>query len=270
MPENSNARPAKTVFLGPDAFDFSDYTAGGEGIVGTAKVPSTQVWKVPVGMPLVVSLVGKQTTTVDEGVADQTVTLTPEAPIADYMDDVTAGQYTTDASLIGYYDSDGDGTPDTLITDTSTVQYTGTFGTDNDFISSADLTDTSAGTATKDVAFYAVMRHGLTKIQKRNSGKGNVSQELQSEDSITWAFSNPDAPDTDRQVTWDARNEGTRGVLPPKFNLDLVFYDADFATAVEQANAENVEVSIPVDQRPLRPDEKAADLRRKVTSKMVA
>jgi len=115
-----------------------------------------------------------------------------------------------------------------------------------------------------------VMRHGLTTLQKRNSGKGNVSQELQSEDSITWAFSNPDAPDTDRQVTWDDRVSGMRGVLPPKFNLDLVFYDAEFATAVQEADAENVEISIPVKQRPLGLNEDAADLRRKVSSNMVA
>lgn len=265
---SAGQRPERQVYLGPEAFSFSDYTPGAEGIVGTAKVPSTQVWRVPVGMPLVVALVGRQTATVTSG-ATETVDLSPEAPLVDYMDDPTAGEYTTDASLVGYYDSDGDGEPDTLITDASSVQYTGTFGTDEDFITSAELTETAAG-GDVDVAFYAVMRHGLTAIQKRNSGKGNVSQELQAEDSITWAFSNPDAPDTDRQITWDARNDGLRGVIPPKFNLDLVFYDASFATAVERANAENVEVSIPVSQRPVRPDEDAADLRRKVTQNMVA
>jgi hypothetical protein len=221
-------------------------------------------------MPLVVALVGKQTATVDEGVADQTVTLSPEAPQTDFMDDVTAGEYTTDAYLVGYFDSDGDGTPDTLITGSSTVQYTGTFGEDGDFLTSVDLSDTSGNTGTKDVAFYAVMRHGVTTLQKRNSGKGNTSQELQREDSITWAFSNPDAPDADRQITWDQSNAKQRGVLPPKFNLDLVFYDESFATAVEEADAENVEVSIPVDQRPLASDENAADLRRKITQNMVA
>jgi hypothetical protein len=132
-----------------------------------------------------------------------------------------------------------------------------------------ELSETAGG-GDVDVAFYAVMRHGLTRIQKRNSGKGNVSQELQAEDSITWAFSNPDSPDTDRRITWAARNDGLRGVIPPKFNLDLVFYDTSFATAVEQANAENVEVSIPVSQRPVRQDEDAADLRRKVSQNMVA
>jgi len=265
---SANQRPEKQVYLGPEAFTFSEYTSGSEGIVGTAKVPSTQVWRVPVGMPLVVALTGKQTATVSSG-ATESIDLTPEAPLVDFMDDVTAGEYTTDASLVGYYDSTGDGNPDTLITDSTGTQYTGTFGTSEDFITSAELQETDAG-GDVDVAFYAVMRHGLTKIQKRNSGKGNVSQELQADDSITWAFSNPDAPDTDRQIKWDARNDGLRGVIPPKFNLDLVFYDASFATAVEEANAENVEVSIPVSQRPVRPDEDAADLRRKVSQNMVA
>ncbi|AUG46418.1 hypothetical protein BVU17_02355 [Haloarcula taiwanensis] len=264
----ANTRPGKTVYLGSEMFDFKSYQPGSEGIVATTKVPSTQVWKVPVGMPLVVALVGKQTATAAGG-DTTTVDLTPEAPIVDYMDDVTAGEYTTDASLIGYFDSDGDGDPDTLITDSTDTQYTGTFGTDGDFVASAELKETT-GNGDVSVAFYAVMRHGLTKIQKRNSGKGNVSQELQSEDSITWAFSNPDSPETDRQITWDGRNSGMRGVLPPKFNMDLLFFDTEFATAVEAADAENVEVSIPVNQRPLRPDEEAAELRRKVTQTMVA
>lgn len=266
---SANQRPAKTVYLGPEAFSFNSYTAGSEGIVATAKVPSTQVWKAPVGSPLVVALVGKQTATVTSGATDETLSLTPEAPLVDYMDDVTAGEYTTDASLVGYFDSTGDGNPDTLITDSTQVSYTGTFGTSDDFITSVDV-DEADGAGDVDVAFYAVMRHGYTRLQKRNSGKGNVSQELQSEDSITWAFSNPDAPDTDRQITWDARNSGARGVLPPKFNLDLVFYDESFATAIEEADAENVEISIPVQQRPLAPDEQAADLRRRITNNMVA
>jgi len=269
MSASNGARPSKTVYLGPEDFDFKEYTAGSEGIVGTAKVPSTQVWRAPVGLPLVVALVGRQTATVTSGATDETVALSPEAPVVDFMDDVTAGEYTTDASLVGYFDSDGDGEPDTLITDGTQVSYSGTFGTDNDFITSVDLDESAAG-GDVDVAFYAIMRHGLTEIRKRNSGKGNTSQMLQSEDSITWAFSNPDAPDTDRQVTWDGRNSGKRGVLPPKFNLDLVFYDEAFATAVEQANAENVEISIPVHQRPLSQNEEAAELRRKITAEMVA
>lgn len=260
-------RPSKPVYLGPDAFDFNAYNPGGEGIVATAKVPSTQVWQVPVGMPLVVALVGKQTGTAAAG-ATTTVDLDPLAPKVDYLDDPTQGEYTSDAYLIGYYDSTGDGEPDTLITDSTPVKYTGTFGEDNDFLTSVEVEETDA-TETA-VEFYAVMRHGLTKIQKRNPGKGNVSQELQNEDSITWAYSNPDAPDTDRQVTWDRKNSGIRGVIPPKFNLDLVFYDKAFGTAVEEANAQNIEISIPVSQRPVRGNESPAQLRSKVTQKMVA
>jgi len=264
-----NQRPEKSVYLGPEKFDFKSYTPGSEGIVGTTQVPTTQVWRVPTGMPLVVALVGRQTATVTSGADGQTISLDPEAPLTDFLDDVTASEYTEDASLVGYFDSDGDGDPDTLITDSTQVSYDGNFGTDGDFVSSVDVSE-SAGGGDVDVAFYATMRHGLTKIQKRNSGKGNVSQELQAEDSITWAFSNPDAPSTDRQITWDARNDGLRGVIPPKFNLDLIFYDKEFATAVAREDAVNVEVSIPVSQRPVREDEDPADLRRKVSQSMVA
>ncbi len=269
MSASNGARPSKTVYLGPEDFDFKKYSPGTEGIVASAKVPSTQVWKAPVGLPLVVALTGKQTGTVTSGATDETINLSPEAPLVDYMDDVTQGQHTTDASLVGFFDSDDDGEPDTLITDATQVSYSGTYGTDNDFITSVDL-DESDGAGDVDVAFHAIMRHGLTEIRKRNSGKGNTSQMLQSEDSITWAFSNPDAPDTDRQVTWDGRNNGQRGVLPPKFHMDLVFYDENFGTAVEEANAKNVEISIPVSQRPLGQDESAAELRRKITAQMVA
>jgi len=260
-----SARPSRPVYLGPDAFDFKTYTPGVSGIVATAKVPSTQVWQVPTGMPLVVALVGKQTATATAS-GTTSIDLDPLAPKVDYMDDPTQGEYTSDSYLVGYFDSDADGEPDTLITDSTAVQYTGTFGEDSDFVTSVEIEET--GDTERTVEFFAVMRHGLTKIQKRNSGKGNISQELQSEDSITWAYSNPDAPDTDRQITWDRANGGLRGVIPPKFNLDLVFYDKQFGTAVANANAANVEISLPVSQRPLRDDESPAGLRRKVTLNM--
>ena len=134
---SESQQPERTVYLGPDAFSFEDYTTEAEGIVGTAKVPSTQVWRVPAGLPLVVALVGKQTATVSSG-ATETKNLSPEAPLVDYMDDVTAAEYTENASLVGYFDSSGNGEPDTLITDTSDTQYTGTFGTDGDFITSVE------------------------------------------------------------------------------------------------------------------------------------
>lgn len=257
----------KYVDLTADDFDFSGYAAGKESVVGTVQVPTTQVWQVDVGAPLVCALVTKQTVTVTGG-ATETKQLSPEAPVVDYMDDPTAGQYTEESFIAAYFDDSGDGNKDTLVTDSTGTQYTGTFGSDGDFVDSIEFNETD-NNGDVDVDIYTVVRYGYTKFRKRNSGKSNVTQELQTEDSLTWAFSNPDDPNSDRQVTWDGANSNLRGVLPPKFNFDLVFYDETNGLDVDEANASNIVLSIPLRQRPLKPNENAADLRRRVSQAMV-
>jgi len=257
----------RTIPLTEDTFDARGYTSGEEGIVLTTKVPSTTVWRVPTGQPMTLSLVARQSFSVNEGSANQTIDLTPNAPIVDYLDDPQAGQYTENAYILGYFDSDGDGTPDTLITDSTTVQYNGTWTEDGDFVDSFQVDETSGNASTKDVEFYVVQRYGLASIKKRNSGAGNVSTTLQGEDQITWAFSSPYAPDADRQVTWNALS-GLDGVIPPKFNLDVVFFSEQNGLDVDLSRANNLEVNIPIGQRKVRDNEDPAELRRKVTSQM--
>jgi len=262
-----NQRPARPINLGPDNFTFKSDTKGEESIVATTTVPKTQVWQVPSGRPLVAALVTKQTVTVTSG-ATESKTLGDEAPKVDFMDDFAAGEYTSDAYIAAYYDSDGDSVGDTLVTDTSSTQWTGNYTEDGDFIQSVELSETAVG-GDVTVDIYTVVRHGYAAFKRRSSGKGNVSQELQTEDAITLAFSNPDKPDSNRQVTWDASNAGKNGVLPPKYKLDVVYYDKSTTTNVEDANAENLRLSLPVRQRPLRSDESGESLRRKVRNSML-
>lgn len=251
---------SKPVYLSESDFTVTDSQAGSESIVATAKVPSTQVWQVPVGMPIVAALTVEHTTTVAAG-ASETVELDPVAPKVDYMADPENG-YSAEAYIVGYYDN---GNGDTQMSDATGVAFTSFTSTD-DFVTAVDLENTTGSDA--DVSIYTVARHGYAKIQKRNSGKQNVTQELQTEDAITLAFSNPDDPQSDRQVAWDASNQGLSGVFPPKFNLDIVYYDATETVAVEAANATNLQLSIPVNQRALNSDENAADLRRRVSLNM--
>jgi hypothetical protein len=243
--------------------------AGDEAIVATAQVPQTQVWGVPTGQPLAVAVVGKQTFTVDEGTANQVIDLNPDAPKVDFMPDFAAGNYSPEAYIAGYFDSDGDGSPDTLIDGASTVQYNGALTESGDFIDSFEVDDVSGNAGTKDVAFYYVVRRGYAYLQKRSSGKSKVAQELQREDSIRWAFSNPDAPDADRQVSWERDVSGLTGVIPPKFYFDVVYYDdtTDLIPLAEE-NATNVYIDVPLTQRPLGDDEDPKALRRKVRNDM--
>lgn len=248
-------------------FTKSAYSAGEDGIVLTTQVPSTQVWRVPIGEVLTVALVTRQQFTVDEGVAGQVIDLTPNAPIVDYLDDPQAGEYSENAYILGYFDSNADATPDTQITGASTVQFNGTFTNDGDFVDSFQVDETSAGTGTKDVEFYVVQRYGLAELVKRNSGAGNVSQKLQGADQINWAFASPYDPSADRQITWNSM-AGPRRVLPPKFNLDVVFFAEQNDVTVDLSRANNLEVSIPMEQRPVKQDEDPAALRRRITQSM--
>lgn len=262
----STAR-TRTIPLTESSFDARSYASGEEGIVLTTQVPSTNVWQVPVGQPITLSLVARQEFTVNEGTAGQVIDLAPDAPIVDYLDDPQAGEFSEDSYILGYFDSDDDGTPDTMITDSTTVQYNGTWTVDGDFVDSFELDETSGNASTKAVEFYVVQRYGLASIKKRNSGAGNVSKTLQGEDQITWAFSSPYAPDADRQLTWDNQS-GLDGIIPPKFNLDVVFFSEENDLDVELERANNLEVNIPIGQRPVREDEDPKELRRKVTAAM--
>jgi len=264
----STTQRNRTVPLTASKFEQRAYSPGEEGIVLTTKVPSNQVWQVPVGESITMALVTKQTFSVNEGTANQVIDLTPYAPMVDYLDDPTAGEYTGDSFIVGYFDSDGDGEPDTFIDGASTVQYNGTFTEDGDFVDSFEVDDTSGGTSTKDVEFYSVQRYGQALIKKRNSGAGNVSQTLKGEDMIRYAFASPYDPSTDRQVTWDAGIGGLHSVIPPKFNLDVVYFDNTDDIHVNAARADNLEVRIPINQRPLKDSEEPATLRQKVTATM--
>jgi hypothetical protein len=261
-----SAQQARDIDLSASQFELKENTKpGSEKIVATAQVPTGKLWKVPVGKPLVTALVSKQTVTVASGTT-ASKTLDPEAPKVDYLDDPTNGTYTENAFIVAKYDDSGDGSKDTLVTGSSNVKYTGTFGTSDDFVTDVKIENTAA--SDKDVDIYTVVAHGVTRIQKRTSGKRNIQQELQTESAISWAFSNPDAPDADRQITWDAQNSGIRGELPPKFFVDIVFYDDAYTVAVDDVNATNLYISLPLKQRALKPDEKPEALRRKVRNSM--
>lgn len=258
----------RNVTLTGGDFTKRAYSAGEEGIVLTTQVPSNQVWMAAAGEPIELALVDKQTFTVDEGTVDQSIDIDPNAPQVDYLDDPVAGEYTQNAYIVGYFDSDDDGTPDTQITGSSTVQFNGTFVEDGDFVDSFEVDDTSGNAGTKDVEFYVVQRYGVADIQKRSAGSGNVSQNLKSEDTVRYAFASPNDPSADRQVTFGADIDGTKGVIPPKFSVDVVFYDNTEGLALDSPRADNLEVAIPVKQRRVGDDEDPAALRRKIRQSM--
>lgn len=257
-------------------FDFETYDAGSEGIVATAKVPKGHVWHVPTGEPLEIALITRTAYTVSASAAGEAVNLSPEAPLVDWMDDPTAGNYTKNAYLVAYDETDP-ANPVQVTESSGPVSFTGNFTDDGDYVKSFTVDNSEA--AEKTLAVYTVARYGYTRIQKRNPGKSNVAQELQTETSTTFAFSDPNAPDTDRQLTWESVGK-KRGTLPPKFRLDLVYYDESNSVNLTDAedydndgNAEainpvNIAVNVPMIQRGLKEDEDPEQLRRQVTAHM--
>ena len=262
-----SAEQARRVVLTQDQFTTRPYSSGEEGIVATVQVPSNQVWQTAPGQPLELALVAKQTFTVDENTDNQAIDLDPNAPKVDYFDDFAAGEYTGNSDVVGYFDSTGNGTPDTFIDGSSTVQYNGTVTEEGDFIDSFEVDETSGNSGTKDVEFFVVQRYGISKIQKRSAGAGNVSQVLKSEDNVRYAFSAPNDPSADRQVTWNP-SAGLRSVIPPKYSVDVVFYDNSEAVHIDDDNADNLTIALPVRQRGLKDDEDPGVLRRKVADSM--
>jgi len=270
-PKTQDHRPRRPVEVTEDDFAFRAYNqAGREGIVATAQVPNGVIWAPRPNAPVTVALTARQDFSIDENAgANQVIDLNPNAPIVPYMDDPTAGEYTEDAYIVGYFDSTGDGVVDTRITGASEVQFNGTFTTADGFVDSFEVDDTSGGVdAAKPVAFFVVQRQGYATIQKRSSGKANVTQSLQQETQIKWAFNTPNDPNSAKQVTWDARATGKRGALPPKFNLDIVFFDDAETVQVDDALANNLRIVLPLEQRKLGPDEDPRALRARVRQQM--
>lgn len=254
-----------SVYVTEDKFSLRDYQAGEPGIVATTQVPRNQVWKVDPGKPLVVTLVHKQTVSVAASTT-ASKTLDPAAPVVDYLPDPRDGNYNQSAFVTAYIDPDQNGSFNTLVTDTTEVSYTGTWTTDQDFVEAVELNNSA--TSARDVEIYTVYRYGYAAVSKRTSGRGNASQELKREDAISWAFANPDAPNSDRQITWSSTG-GLKGILPPKYRLEIVYYDQSHAVTLDRPPEEyQVEISLPVIQRNLKPDEDPDEMRTRVARAM--
>jgi hypothetical protein len=242
----------RRITLSTGQFDYRAYSPGAEGIVATVTVPRNKVWMVDPGQPIVVALPAKQTVNIGAGSTSQ-FTLDPRAPVCDFLDAPDAG--TPEASIVVE-----------AVDDNATVSVDSVTTTDG-FATKVTLTE-SGGTAT-DVDVYSIAERGTITLQRRNSGKSNVTDELQVEDALTFAFSSPDDPESDRQLRWDSSTAGTSGVLPPKFKLDMVYYDDQDGLAADDEPS-NLLVELPLRQRDLAEDETASGLRQRVTRSMRA
>jgi hypothetical protein len=259
----------KSIDLTEDDFSMFPDTADAEKIVATATVPRGHAWYVPRGEPMEVALTSRTEAVVPANSTDYTVDVTPDAPVVDYLPDPRDGAVPD--AFLAVWDETDPANPQ-LVTDTGSIKLTGTFDADADFVRSLDVTETGGNERT--LAVYAVMSRGVVRLQKRTAGKGNAVQELQSDTATTHAFSNANAPDTDRQLRWNSMTDA-RGTIPPKFRFDVVYYDADHTVDLVAAeggdpiNPSNLRISIPMIQRQLPPDADPEEMRRTITAEMV-
>lgn len=256
--------------LSGDDFALSESTPGEESLVGTYQVDSDRVLMCDLARPLLLALTAKQTVTVSAD-STETKSLDPEAPRVPFLPDPTAGEHTDQAFLVGFFDATGDGSKDTLVTDSTAVRYD-SFGSDNDFVRSITLNET-AGNQT-EVDIYTIVRGGYGRIMRRDKGTSSVSDQLAKEDSVRWAFTNPDVPEGNRQINWPAENAGISGVIGPEQYVDIRFYDDDEALSVPGGGANddsptNLRVTLPFQKRPVRDDEDPAAIRERVRQDMV-
>jgi hypothetical protein len=261
---------ARRVTLKPSDFTTRPDTADRDSIVATTTVPKRHEWGVPTGRVLEAALVSVQTATITAN-STETVTLSPEAPKVSYLDDPEAGEYTDESYIVGYFDSNSDGDYDTRITGSTAVQFDGTFTSDEDFVSDLDIENTDG--SDRDIELYVVASRGQVSIQKRSAGSGNSVEELQTDTATEHAFQVPDDPDSEKQLTWSENIHGLTGVLPSKYRLDIVYYDANETVEVDRRAAGDTQYSlrIPIMQRKYGSDMTKKDVknrRRKVRNAM--
>jgi hypothetical protein len=240
----------RRITLSTDAFDTRAYAPGAEGIVATVTVPRNKVYKIDPGQPIVVALPAKQTVNIGAGATTQ-FSLDPRAPVCDFLDAPDAG--TPESSVVLEVAQGGASVAIDSVT------------TADGFVT--DVTLTESGSTATDVDIYTIAERGTITLQRRNSGKSNVTDELQVEDALSFAFAAPDDPESDRQLRWDGSTAGVAGVLPPKFKLDVVYFDDTDDLAAED-DPSNLLIELPLRQRDLREDETAAGLRQRVTQTM--
>jgi len=251
--------------LTSDDFDFEESVIEKKSVVGSYQLDRDEVLMCDLSKPLLLALVAKQTVTVSAN-STETKSLDPEAPRVPYMPDPTAGEYTPNSFLVARFDSTGDGSKDTLVTDSTAVNFDG-FDGDGDFVNEATLSET-AGSET-EVDIYTVVRSGWARVRRRDSGNNAASDQLAKEDSIRWAFSNPDRPEGNREIEWPNDNSGISGVIAPKQYVDIEFYsDNDIAVAPTDDKPTNLRVNLPFQKRPVREDEDPAQLRSEVRQSM--
>lgn len=253
--------------LTADDFEWTSNAAGRETAVATHTVDDDRVLMADLAKPLLLALTVKQTVTV---AADSTETksLDPEAPRVPYLPDPTDGEYNRNAYLVGLFDSTGDGSKDTLVTDSTDVQFDG-FGDDDDFVREITLSET-AGTET-EIDLFSVVRAGFARVRRRSSGRDSTSDQLHREDAVRWAFSNPDEPEGNREIDWNNSNSGIAGVVGPEQHVDIMFYDDHEVLSVpgdDDADPTNLRVALPFQKRELRDGESPAQVREQVRESM--
>lgn len=253
--------------LSHDDFSLSGSVAGEESVIGTYQVDDDSVLFADLAKPVIYALTTKQTVTVAAN-STETKTLDPGAPRVPFMDDPVDGNFTKYAYLVGFFDSSGDGSKDTLVTDSTAVTFD-SFTKDGDFVRKATMTDTT-GTNT-DVDIYTVVRSGYGKLRRRHKGTGTVTDQLTKKDSIEWAFADPN--DRDRQQRWGDENSGMDGAIGPDQYIDLMYYDAAEVVSVPGGNngndkATNLRVSLPFQKRGLLEEETYEGVRRRVKQNM--
>ncbi len=250
------------IKLTEDEFNLSDSTAGDESKVATYKVGDDKIIFADMNRPVVLALTTTQMVTVS---ADSTETkaLDPGAPRVPFMDDPTDGKFTPFAYLAGYYDESGDGSKDSLVTDSTGVKVEG-FTTDDNFVSEVTLTDTTG--SDQEVQLVTVVRAGQGRIRRRHKGTGTVTDQLAKADSIEWAFSDPH--DRERRQTWPEGASGMDGAIGPNQYVDVLFYDNAAVVSPTDANATNLRIQLPFQKRDLLDEETAQGVRQRVKQSM--
>ncbi|WP_158055970.1 hypothetical protein [Halorussus halophilus] len=250
-----------------DDFEFTENTPGEEKVVATHTVDDDKLLMCDLDKPILLALTAKQTVTVSAD-STETKSLDPEAPRVPFLPDPTEGEYGDQAFLVAYYDDDGDGSKDTVVTDSTAVKFD-SFSGDEDFVRSVTLTETASSQTEVDI--YTVVRAGYARVRRRSTGRDSTSDQLHREDAVRWAFTNPDVPEGNREINWDTSNSGINGVIGPEQHVDILYYDDHETLALPTEDTDtpsNLRIALPFSKRSLSETETAEGVRKRIRASM--
>jgi hypothetical protein len=237
-------------------FTFRSHSSGKKEIIAEHQVPRNSIYQIENGTVIEATINSIKTQSISSN-STETINL-GNAAIVEYMPSVAQESDLRDDSDLVVFDSNG------TRLDNSGDYNLDSVNTSEDLYNSVDIQNTTG--TDEEISVHFVQTKGTVEFTKQTAGRGSRFDVLQEESALNLAFSNPDDPESDKQIRFDGIGD-TEGLIPEKFKLQMRFYARNSEADME--NAENIRILLPVQSQKLdQLDVDKDELKREIREQM--